>query len=150
MEVNWMSNQQYVVFAKHLRGSWAGTSVCEGASDCLAALSVGSDNGVHWRSPADNSPSGPGQYSGTCSEHCNKCLWSKFSRANRGQMGRNRRNGKHYVSNLLNLSAVRRKAQSSRATRNIEEAVAEPIRTIENVSSFTPWLKIKSVKSNWI
>lgn len=40
--------------------------------------------------------------------------------------------------NLLNLSAVRRKSQSSRTMRKIEEAVAEPMRTTDKVSSFTP------------
>lgn len=53
-------------------------------------------------------------------------------------MERNGWNIKSYACNLLNLSAVRRKAQSSRAMRKIKEAVAEPIRTIENVSSLTP------------
>lgn len=48
------------------------------------------------------------------------------------------RSVEHHVSNSLNLSAVRRKAQSSRAARKIEEAVAEPIRTTGNDSSFTP------------
>lgn len=62
----------------------------------------------------------------------------KFSQANKRKIRRKSRNVYHYVSNSLNLSAVRRKAQSSRAMRKTKEAVAEPIRTIENVSSSTP------------
>lgn len=142
-------NVQYIVFAKHLGESWAGTGVCEGVCDCLAALAVGLEKGVYWSSAADNSPSGPGLYSGTCSENC-KCIWSKFSQANKRLLGRNCRSVKHYVSNSLNLSAVRSKAQSNRAMRKIKEAVPKPIRTIENVSSFNPWLNRKWVKSNLI
>lgn len=51
-----------------------------------------------------------------------------------GRMGGN---VKHHVSNSLSLSAVRRKAQTSRAVRKTEEAVAEPIRTTDSVSSST-------------
>lgn len=61
-----------------------------------------------------------------------------LAKQTKDRLGGSSRNVKHDVCDSLNLSAVRRKAQSSRATRKIKEAVAEPIRTIENVSSFTP------------
>ena len=88
------------IHRRYLAGFSAETA-SEGMSGCVAALFVWLNRGLCWMFAPNSSPSGSGQWSGTPSEHYNKCLWSHYWQANKRKEGRTSWNIKYCLTHWI-------------------------------------------------